>query len=113
MEGAPDQVEGGDFVGEEFDGEQGCAGGNYRPGFYELEGGRERDVSEAGQQAQGGYGGVDVQAGGEGYGGQDGEEFGERDLQEVEHGSSYRRSIGFWVNRFLGEHGERQQVAQG
>ena len=48
MEGAPDEVEGGDLVGEEFDGEQGCAGGDYGPGLEELKGWREREMSEAG-----------------------------------------------------------------
>ena len=50
-----------------------------------MQGWRERDVSEAGQQSQGCDRGVDVQAGGEGYGCQEGEEFGERDLEDVEH----------------------------
>jgi hypothetical protein len=48
VEGAPDQVEGGDFVGEEFYGEENCAGGDYWPGFEEFESWRERDMSEAG-----------------------------------------------------------------
>jgi hypothetical protein len=48
VESAPDQVEGGDFVGKEFYGEESCAGDDYRPGLEELESWRERDVSEAG-----------------------------------------------------------------
>jgi hypothetical protein len=36
VERAPDQIEGGDFVGEEFDGEQSLAGGDYGPGLQEL-----------------------------------------------------------------------------
>ena len=48
----------------------------------------------SGPGAQDGYCGVDVQAGGEGYGGQDGEEFGERDLEEVEH--ARRRRLTAW-----------------
>ena len=47
VESAPDEVESGDFVGEEFDGEQECAGGDYGPGFQELQRRREGDVSEA------------------------------------------------------------------
>jgi hypothetical protein len=86
-EGAPDQIEGRDFVGEEFDYEQDCAGSDYGPGFQQLECWREGDVAEASQETQGCYRGIDVQAGGKGYGCQDGEEFGERDLQEVQHGA--------------------------
>jgi len=48
-----------------------------------LQGWRKWKVSEAGEQAQGGDGGVDVDPGGEGDGGQQSEEFGKRDLQPV------------------------------
>jgi len=40
-------------------------------------------MSEAREQAEGGDGGVNVDAGGEGDGGKEGEEFGKRDLQPV------------------------------
>jgi len=83
VERAPDQVEGGDLIGEEFDGEQRSAGGDDGPAFQELQGWREWKVSEAGEQAEGGDGGVDVDACGEGDRGQQGEEFGKRDLQPV------------------------------
>jgi hypothetical protein len=49
----------------------------------ELESWREREVSEAGEQAEGGDGGVDVEAGSEGDRGEKREEFGKRDLQPV------------------------------
>ncbi|MCU1300067.1 MAG: hypothetical protein JWQ87_351 [Candidatus Sulfotelmatobacter sp.] len=48
VESAPKEIEGGDFIGEEFDGEERCAGSDYRPSFEELESGWEREVSEAG-----------------------------------------------------------------
>ena len=67
-------------------------GGDDGPGLQELQGWREGDVSEACQQAQGSYRGVDIQAGGEGYGGEDCEEFGERDLEDVEHQAVCSRS---------------------
>ena len=82
----PDEIEGGDFVGEEFDGEECGAGGDYGPGFEELQSWREREMSEAGEQAEGGDGGVDVDAGGEGDGGKEGEEFGKRDLEPIGQG---------------------------
>ena len=44
-------------------------------------------MSEAGEKSEGGYRGIDVQTGGEGYGCQEGEKLGERDLKEVEHGA--------------------------
>ncbi len=94
MEGAPDQVEGGDFVGEELDGEQDCAGADYGPAFQELKSWRKRDVSEAGQEAEGCDRGIDIQSGGEGDGREDGEEFGERDLEEVEHSAVRGRPSG-------------------
>ena len=37
VERGPDEIEGGDFVGEEFDGEERGAGGDHGPGFEELE----------------------------------------------------------------------------
>ena len=48
MESAPEEVEGGDFVGEEFDGEESRAGCDYWPRGQELEGWRKWEVSEAG-----------------------------------------------------------------
>jgi hypothetical protein len=89
VEGAPDQVEGGDFVGEEFDGEERCAGGDDWPGFEEFEGRREWDVSEAGQESEDGDCGVDVESCGEGDCGKQSEELRERELVEVEHGAGF------------------------
>jgi hypothetical protein len=83
VEGGPDEIEGGDFVGEEFDGEERGAGGDHGPGFEELESWREREISEAGEQAEGGDGGVNVDASGEGDGSEEGEKFGKRDLQPI------------------------------
>jgi hypothetical protein len=83
VERAPEKVEGGDFVGEEFDGEERYAGGDHGPGLEELESWREREVSEAGEEAEGGDGGIDVEAGSEGDRGEKREEFGERDLEPV------------------------------
>jgi len=46
VEGAPDQIEGGDLAGEEFDGEEGRAGGDYGPAFEEFQGWREWKMSK-------------------------------------------------------------------
>ena len=92
VESAPEKIEGGDFVGEEFNGEERCAGGDDGPCFEELESWREREMSEAREQPEGGHGGVDVESGGEGDGGEQREEFGERDLQPVGHEGGKPRS---------------------
>ena len=68
VERAPEKIEGGDFVGEEFDGEEACAGGDDGPGFEELQGWRERKVSEAGEEPESGDSGVDVESGREARG---------------------------------------------
>jgi len=52
--GIPDEVEGGDFVGEDFDGEE-HARDDDDPGAGErVEAGRERDPIEAREDAEGG-----------------------------------------------------------
>src|SRR5258708_1537247 len=120
VEGAPKEIECGDFISGEFDGEERCAGGEYRPGFKELAGGREREVSKAGEEAEGSRRGVDIQSGGEGDRGQEGEEFGERNLQPVGHGgrdciSDGTRALadflsplpGLWLLLILYPHGLR------
>lgn len=90
MERAPEKIEGGNFVGEKFDGEERGAGGDDGPGCEELESGRERKMAEACEQAEGGDGGVDVESGGEGDRGEQREEFGQRDLQPVGQDKSLR-----------------------
>ncbi len=63
--GVPDEVEGGNFVGEELDGEEG-GGDADDPGVGEgVEAGREQDPVGVGEDAEGGDRGVDVEAGGE------------------------------------------------
>ncbi len=98
VQGIPDEIEGGDFVGEEFEDEERGTGGNDGPGGEELQSGREREMSAAGEQAEDGDGGVEIQAGGESDGGEEREEFGGRDLEDVEHGVGETVSRGreFW-----------------
>lgn len=82
--GVPDEVEGGDLVGEDFDGEE-DAGDDDDPGIGErVQAGREGDPVEAREDAEGGDRGVDVEAGGK-AGGDD--ERGDGGWREV-HGVS-------------------------
>ena len=83
VEGVPEQVEGGDFVGEEFEGEEREAGDDDGPSGEQEQPGRKRHMAETGQQAEDGDGGVEIQSGGEADCGQQGEEFGGRDLQDI------------------------------
>ena len=80
VQGVPDQVEGRDLVGEEFDDEQCGAGGDDGPSGEQLQSGRKRKMGEAGQEAEDGDRGVEIQAGGEADGDQQREEFGGRDF---------------------------------
>ncbi len=65
VEEIPEEVEGGDLVGEEFDGEEDSAGDD-DPGVAEgVEAGWELDDLRAGEEAEGEDGGVDVDSGGE------------------------------------------------
>ena len=63
--GVPDEIEGGDLVGEDFDGEEEAGDGD-DPGVGEgVQAGREGDPVESREDAEGGDGGVDVETGGE------------------------------------------------
>jgi len=92
VQGVPDEVEGGDFVGEELDDEERGAGDDDRPSVEQLQSRRQREMAEAGQQAEDGDGGVEVQSGGESDGGQQGEQFRGRDFEDVEHALGTRVS---------------------
>lgn len=65
MGGVPDEIEGGDLVGEDFDSEEDAGDGD-DPGVGEgVEAGGEGDPVEVREEAEGGDGGVDVETGGE------------------------------------------------
>jgi len=85
VEGVPDEVEGRDFVSDEFNAEQRSAGRDHRPAFEDLQSGRKREMSEAGKQSQNSNGRIEVQAGCEADCYQQREEFGGRNFQDVEH----------------------------
>ncbi len=59
----PDEVEGGNFVGKEFDGKECETNSDYPPGFNQVQGRGNRDDVQAGEESEGGYGGVDVESG--------------------------------------------------
>ena len=68
MGGVPEDVEGGDLVGEELDGEEQGGDGD-DPGVGErVETGWELHVLEAREETEGRDGSVDVESGGEGGG---------------------------------------------
>ncbi len=75
VERVPDEVEGGDLVGEELDGEEREAGGDDAPVGEQVEGRGQGDEVEVCQEAEGGHGGVDVEPGGEADRDQQGDEF--------------------------------------
>ena len=85
VKSVPDQVEGGNFVGEEFDGEKSDAGDNDWPTGKQLQSGWEWEMAETGEESEDGDGRVEVQAGGEGDGGEQGEKLARRNVQNVEH----------------------------
>jgi hypothetical protein len=62
MQRIPDQVEGGNLIGEKLDREERAAAGNHIPTRQKLQRSRERQPSSMGQQAQRGHGRVHVQA---------------------------------------------------
>jgi hypothetical protein len=95
--GVPDEIEGRDFVGEDFDGKE-KAGYGDDPGVGErVEAGREGDPVKVREDAEGGHGGVDVEAGGK-AGGDD--ECGDGGGREV-HGTLGRAgwACGEWYRR--------------
>ena len=65
MQGVPEEIEGGDFVGEELQCEEDAGGADDPPVGEEMEAGWEREQAGVRQQAESAYGGVDVEPGGE------------------------------------------------
>src|SRR5580704_3984233 len=65
VQGVPEQVEGGNLVGEEFDDKEHDARGDYRPGLEQVQAGGKWEMSEAGDEAEDGDGGVEIESGGE------------------------------------------------
>jgi len=72
VEGVPEEIEGGDFVGEELQCEEDAGGADDPPVGEEMETGREGEQAGVRQQAESGHGGVDVEPGGEADGYQQG-----------------------------------------
>jgi hypothetical protein len=67
MEGIPEQIEGGNLVGEELDCEQSDSGPNHPPATQQMQSARQLEQFGVSQQSQGGHGGIDIQPGGEAY----------------------------------------------
>jgi hypothetical protein len=63
--GVPDEIEGGDFVGEELDREEEAGYGDDPWVGEGVKTGRKDDPMDASEDAEGGNGGIDVEAGGE------------------------------------------------
>lgn len=96
MQGVPDEVEGWDLVGEEFDHKERGAGGDDRPSPEQQQSRWEREMSEAGQQSEDGDRGIQIQSGSEADRGQQREQFRSRDLEDVQHalGRQYHEECG-------------------
>jgi len=75
MERVPDEIEGRDFVGEEFDCEECGAGSDYPPAGEEMKLVRQDEDATMSQQAEGGQSRVHIEAGSEGNGDDERDEF--------------------------------------
>src|SRR5690242_18429416 len=90
MKRIPDQVECRNFIGEEFDGKQGCATRDYGPALQKLESGGQREVREACQKSEDGYCCVEVQSSSESDRDQECKKLSRRNFQDVQHRKRHR-----------------------
>ena len=84
VKGVPEEVEGGEFVCEEFDNEKGEGGGDDPPTGDEVEGRRESEEMGVSEDSESGNGGVDVEASGKADGNDEGGKFGAGEVERHE-----------------------------
>lgn len=85
VECIPDEVEGRNLVGEEFNDEKDNAGSDDDPALERLQSNGKWKVPETGEESEDCDSGIEVEAGSEADGDEEGEELCGRNFQDVEH----------------------------